>query len=119
MSKSIVIDSILNQYSYNEIKNKDDLIFLMRSNEIGYFTVYVGNKSYYYIIWCDTTPTMQPIHPFVHQYLDIIDYNFASNSGIYIIIKYDSKTHKVLNIDKTLSELREEFLLNIRKNHFS
>lgn len=115
MGKSIVIDSILNKYSYDEINSKSDLTFLIRSKEIGYFTIYFVDKGYYYIIWCDTTPTLEPIHPFVYQYLDVVDYNFASNSGIYIIIKYDLKTHKVLNIDKTLSELREEFLLNTRK----
>lgn len=113
MTKGIVIDTVLQQYTYNDISNTSDLTSILRSKDIGYFTIRFPDKNYYYVIWCDGTPSLQPIPHYIYKYLHVIDYKFASDSGIYIIIKYDSKTNKVLSLTKTLSELRDEFLNNV------
>lgn len=113
MTKAIVIDTVLQQYTYNDISNNSDLTFILRSKDIGYFTICFPDKDYYYIIWCDGTPTLQPIPHYIYKYLYVIDYKFASESGIYMIAKYDSRTNNVLSLTKTLSELRDEFLNNV------
>ena len=112
MSKSIVIDTVLQQYGYSYISNYNDLTFILRSKDIGYFTIYFRNKDYYYIIWCDGTPTLQPISPYVYNYFNIINYKFASESGIYLIIKYDIITNNILDLTETLSELKDELSEN-------
>lgn len=111
--KAIIIDSIFQKYTYTDITNDTNIEYIIRSKDIGYFTVYFVEKGYYYIIWCDSTPTLYPISSCVYQYLDVLNYKFASESGIYFIVKYDLKTNDVLNLTKTLPELRDEFLKSV------
>lgn len=108
MPKIIVLDTILNSINYRNVTDDDNIRFIIRSPHIGYYTVHFDYKPYYYIIWRDSRITNYKLSSFFKYYLSILDDIYCSNSGIYLIIKYDKITHTVLDINDTLDNIKND-----------
>ena len=110
MPKIIVFDTILNTVNYKNVTDNKNLKYIIRSNNIGYYNIMYYYKPYYYIIWSDINYNKYKISPLVKYYLPVLTTNYSTDSGIYLIIKYDSITHTVLDINDTLEDIRLEII---------
>jgi hypothetical protein len=110
MSRIIVIDTIFNTIVYENITNDTNLQYIIKSSYIGYYVIKFKYKPYYYIIWCDNMYSNIKISPVVKYYLPILENNYETMNGIYLITKYDSTTHNILDIDDTLENIRMDII---------
>jgi hypothetical protein len=110
MPRIIVFDTILNTINYCEITDDTNMQYIIRSPHIGYYTIHFDYKPYYYIIWCDTRFNNYKISPMIKYYFSVLNAKYSTDSGIYIVSKYDKITHSLLDINNTLDDIRIEII---------
>lgn len=87
------------------IDNNTEITNVIKSKVIAYFSLGCIDNNYYYIFYCDGNPTKYKVSDYIYNFLNIINLLYASDSGIYLIIKYDKVTHDIVNIEDNIDNL--------------
>lgn len=90
---------------YLYVDNNTEIKNIIKSKDIAYFSVGCIDNNYYYIFYCDGTPTSHKVSDYIYIFLKNINLLYASDSGIYLIIKYNIITHDIVDIENNINNL--------------